>query len=66
MRESGAFFAAYPKVQAPVLQIHGTEDEEIPVWAMQRTHKRLPADLRQLRLIQGAPHFVMWEHGDVL
>lgn len=57
--ESKAFFAAYPKVTAPVLQIHGTEDEEIPLWAMRRTHDRFPAGRKHLVLIEGSRHFVM-------
>lgn len=45
---------AHPRITAPVLQIHGTEDEEIPMAAARAVQDKLQDG--RLHVIDGAPH----------
>ncbi len=52
-----------PKIDVPVLVVHGTEDRILPYEA---TAARLPALLDDLKLvpIEGGPHNIAWTHPD--
>ena len=52
-----------PKIDVPVLVVHGTEDRILPY---QATANRLPALLKDARLItvDGGPHNIAWTHPD--
>ena len=52
-----------PKIDVPVLVIHGSEDRILPYEA---TAKRLPGLIKDLRLItvEGGPHNIGWTHPD--
>jgi non-heme chloroperoxidase len=55
------FRADLPKIDIPVLVVHGTEDRILPY---ESTAKRLPALVTDLKLvsIEGGPHNVGWTH----
>src|SRR3954471_2040163 len=55
------FRADLPKIDVPVLVMHGTEDRILPFEA---TAKRLPALVADLHLIpvEGGPHNIGWTH----
>jgi non-heme chloroperoxidase len=57
------FRADLPKIDVPMLVMHGTEDRILPFPA---TAKRLPALVGNLRLIpvEGGPHNIGWTHPD--
>jgi non-heme chloroperoxidase len=52
-----------PKIDVPVLVVHGTEDRILPYEA---TAKRLPGLINDLRLVtvEGGPHNIGWTHPD--
>ena len=52
-----------PKIDVPVLVVHGTEDRILPFDA---TAARLPALLDDVKLvaIEGGPHNIAWTHPD--
>jgi non-heme chloroperoxidase len=52
-----------PKIDVPVLAIHGTADRILPYEA---TAKRLPDLVQDLRLVtvDGGPHNICWTHSD--
>jgi len=54
-----------PKIDVPVLVVHGTEDRILPIEA---TADRLPALLKDVRLVrvEGGPHNIAWTHPDVV
>ncbi|BCB90495.1 alpha/beta fold hydrolase [Phytohabitans suffuscus] len=55
------FRADLPKIDVPVLVVHGTEDRILPY---PNTAQRLPALLKDVRLvpIEGGPHNIAWTH----
>ena len=55
------FRADLPKIDVPVLVMHGTEDRILP---FESTAKRLPALVADLKLIpvEGGPHNIGWTH----
>jgi non-heme chloroperoxidase len=55
------FRADLPKIDVPVLVMHGTEDRILP---FESTAKRLPALVENLKLIpvEGGPHNIGWTH----
>jgi non-heme chloroperoxidase len=55
------FRADLPKIDVPVLVMHGTEDRILP---FESTAKRLPAMVENLKLIpvEGGPHNIGWTH----
>jgi non-heme chloroperoxidase len=55
------FRADLPKIDVPVLVVHGTEDRILPFAA---TAQRLPALIRDVRLVpvEGGPHNIAWTH----
>ena len=57
------FRADLPKIDIPILVMHGTEDRIMPVEA---TASRLPGLVNDLRLItvEGGPHHLGWTHPD--
>jgi non-heme chloroperoxidase len=59
------FRADVPKIDVPVLLMHGTEDRILPFDA---TAKRLPALIKDIRLIpvEGGPHNIAWTHPEVV
>jgi non-heme chloroperoxidase len=50
-----------PKIDVPMLVVHGTEDRILPLSA---TAQRLPALIKDLRLVtvEGGPHNIGWTH----
>jgi non-heme chloroperoxidase len=52
-----------PKIDVPVLVVHGTEDRILPYEA---TAKRLPGLVKDLKLltVEGGPHNIAWTHPD--
>ncbi|GAA1993144.1 alpha/beta hydrolase [Catenulispora subtropica] len=52
-----------PKIDVPVLVVHGTEDRILPIEA---TADRLPALIEDVRLVRidGGPHNIAWTHPD--
>lgn len=52
-----------PKIDVPVLVVHGTEDRILPYEA---TAKRLPGLIKDLKLVpvEGGPHNIAWTHPD--
>jgi non-heme chloroperoxidase len=57
------FRADLPKIDVPVLVVHGTEDRILPIEA---TADRLPALIKDVRLVRidGGPHNIAWTHPD--
>jgi non-heme chloroperoxidase len=57
------FRADLPKIDVPVLVVHGTEDRILP---FPSTAARLPALVNDLKLIpvEGGPHNIGWTHPD--
>jgi non-heme chloroperoxidase len=57
------FRADLPKIDVPVLIVHGTEDRILPFEA---TSQRLPALIKDARLVRvdGGPHNIAWTHPD--
>ncbi|NUP53714.1 MAG: alpha/beta hydrolase [Catenulispora sp.] len=57
------FRADLPKIDVPVLVVHGTEDRILPIEA---TADRLPALIKDVRLVrvEGGPHNIAWTHPD--
>lgn len=55
------FRADLPKIDVPVLVVHGTEDRILPIEA---TADRLPALIEDVRLVrvEGGPHNIAWTH----
>jgi non-heme chloroperoxidase len=55
------FRADLPKIDIPVLVVHGTEDRILPIDA---TARRLPGLIKDMRLIEldGRPHNIGWTH----
>jgi non-heme chloroperoxidase len=57
------FRADLPKIDIPVLVLHGTEDRILPIEACgPRTHELIPGS--EYVPIQGAPHGLCWTHAD--
>jgi non-heme chloroperoxidase len=52
-----------PRIDVPVLVVHGTEDRILPIDA---TANRLPDLIKDLRLVRidGGPHNIAWTHPD--
>jgi len=52
-----------PRIDVPVLAMHGTEDRALPYEA---TTKRLPGLIKDLRVVtvEGGPHNIAWTHPD--
>jgi non-heme chloroperoxidase len=52
-----------PRIDVPVLALHGTEDRALPY---EVTAKRLPGFIKDLKLvaIEGGPHNIAWTHPD--
>ena len=57
------FRADLPKIDVPMLAVHGTEDRILPIEA---TANRLPALINDLRLVRvnGGPQNIAWTHAD--
>jgi non-heme chloroperoxidase len=57
------FRADLPKIDVPVLVVHGTEDRILPIEA---TAERLPALIKDVQLVrvEGGPHNIAWTHPD--
>src|ERR1700751_1752690 len=57
------FRADLPKIEVPMLVMHGTEDRSLP---FESTAKRLPSLVKNLKLIpvEGGPHNIGWTHPD--
>lgn len=62
-RSRSDFRPDLPKIDVPVLVIHGTGDRILPIEA---TAKRLPALVDDLKLgvIEDGPHAIGWTHAD--
>jgi non-heme chloroperoxidase len=52
-----------PKIDVPVLALHGDTDQVLP---LDKTSKRLPGLIKdvQLTVIKGGPHPIPWTHAD--
>jgi non-heme chloroperoxidase len=52
-----------PKIDVPVLVLHGDADQGLP---LDKTSKRLPGLIKdvQLTVIEGGPHAIPWTHAD--
>jgi non-heme chloroperoxidase len=57
------FRADLPKIDVPVLVIHGDADQVLPI---DKTGKRLPGLISDVKLvvIEGGPHAIPWTHAD--
>jgi non-heme chloroperoxidase len=57
------FRADLPKIDVPVLVLHGDADQVLP---LDKTSKRLPGLIRdvELTVIEGGPHAIPWTHAD--
>jgi non-heme chloroperoxidase len=55
------FRADLPKIDVPVLVLHGDADQVLP---LDKTAKRLPGLIKdmQLTVIEGGPHAIPWTH----
>jgi non-heme chloroperoxidase len=58
-------FRADPKIDVPMLLVHGTEDRILP---FESTAKRLPDLVAGLKLVpvEGGPHNIGWTHPEVV
>jgi non-heme chloroperoxidase len=59
------FRADLPKIDVPLLVVHGTEDRILPIDATARRLPDLVSDIRFIE-IEGGPHNVGWTHPDEL
>jgi pimeloyl-ACP methyl ester carboxylesterase len=52
-----------PKIDVPVLVVHGDADQVLP---LDKTGKRLPGLIKdvQLTVVEGGPHAIAWTHAD--
>jgi non-heme chloroperoxidase len=52
-----------PKIDVPILVIHGDADQVLP---LDKTGQRLPALIKDVQLIvvEGGPHAIPWTHAD--
>ena len=52
-----------PKIDVPVLVIHGDADQVLP---LDKTARRLPGLIKDVRLVvvEGGPHAIPWTHAD--
>jgi non-heme chloroperoxidase len=59
------FRADLPKIDVPVLVVHGTEDRILP---FESTARRLPELVEDLTLVtvEGGPHNIAWTHPEVV
>jgi non-heme chloroperoxidase len=59
------FRSDLPKIDAPVLVLHGDADQVLP---LDKTSKRLPGLITdvQLTVISGGPHAIAWTHADAV
>jgi non-heme chloroperoxidase len=57
------FRADLPKIDVPVLAIHGDDDQVLPI---SKTSQRLPGTVKDLDVvvIDGGPHAIPWTHAD--
>jgi non-heme chloroperoxidase len=57
------FRADLPKIDVPVLALHGDADQVLP---LDKTSQRLPGMISdmQLAVIEGGPHAIPWTHAD--
>jgi pimeloyl-ACP methyl ester carboxylesterase len=57
------FRADLPKIDVPVLVVHGDADQVLP---LDKTGKRLPGLIKDLQLVvvEGGPHAIAWTHAD--
>jgi pimeloyl-ACP methyl ester carboxylesterase len=62
-KEETDFRADLPKIDVPMLVVHGTADRILPIDA---TGRRLPALIKGLRYmeIEAAPHGLAWTHAE--
>ncbi|HAH64654.1 MAG TPA: hypothetical protein DCL72_04090 [Rhizobiales bacterium] len=58
-----AFRADLPKIDVPILVVHGDADRVLP---FEKTGKRLPGLIKDMQLvvIAGGPHAISWTHAD--
>jgi len=57
------FRADLPKIDIPVLVLHGTEDRVLPIEACgPRTHELIAGS--EYKALEGAPHGLCWTHAD--
>jgi non-heme chloroperoxidase len=52
-----------PKIDVPVLVVHGTEDRILPYQATAARRPRLISDVK-LVTVEGGPHNIAWTHPD--
>ena len=52
-----------PKIDVPVLALHGDADQVLP---LDKTASRLPGLIKDVRLVvvEGGPHAIPWTHAD--
>jgi Enoyl-(Acyl carrier protein) reductase len=56
------FRADLPKIDVPILVIHGDADQVLP---LDKTGQRLPALINDIQLVvEGGPHAIPWTHAD--
>jgi len=57
------FRADLPKIDVPMLVVHGDADQVLP---LDKTGKRLPGLIKDLQLVvvEGGPHAIAWTHAD--
>src|SRR5262249_31847813 len=57
------FRADLPKIDVPMLALHGEADQVLP---LDKTSKKLPGLIKdvQLTVIEGGPHAIPWTHAD--
>ena len=53
-----------PAIQVPVLFVHGTTDEVVPVAHARRLHASAPAGMAELVLVEGAGHDALLTHAE--
>jgi non-heme chloroperoxidase len=52
-----------PKIDIPIMIMHGTADRVLPIDATARPFHQLVPKAHYVE-IQGAPHGMLWTHGD--
>jgi non-heme chloroperoxidase len=57
------FRADLPKIDVPMLVLHGDADQVLPI---DKTANRLPGLIKdmQLTVVEGGPHAIPWTHAD--
>lgn len=65
--QTEALWAVLPRITAPVVIIHGSDDRLVPVGNVAYTEARLALNPHvQTVVIRGADHFIPWQHADVI